>query len=209
MRKKSVCIFGAGGLGRSVLSLMRNLGREKEVLAFVEDDACFSDREVMGLPVSPLSGIDLRACEFLLAIGASGARAEVANRLGPSARYASCVHPSSFMLDEVQLGSDAIIFPQTYISRNVRIGAHAVIMTGTGIGHDVQIGDCFTTSGNVCVGGHARIGSRVYCGMSSAIRDGISVVDDVVVGMGAIVIRSIKRSGTYFGNPARRVSGKT
>jgi acetyltransferase-like isoleucine patch superfamily enzyme len=45
--------------------------------------------------------------------------------------------------------------------------------------------------------------------MSSAIRDGISVVDDVVVGMGAIVIRSIKRSGTYFGNPARRVSGKT
>lgn len=206
MMRKKVCIFGAGGLGRSVYSLMRMLGEHELLFAFVEDDDCFVSRTIMDIRVLPLSAIQLQDFEFLLAIGSPTARQAVANRLGSNVRYASCIHPSVICLEEVIIESGAIIFPSIYLSRNICIGHHAIIMPGTVIGHDVVIGDCFTASANVSIGGHARIGNQVFCGLSSCIKDKISLTDGVVVGMGAVVARTIENSGTYFGNPARRLT---
>lgn len=200
---KRICIIGAGGLGQSVLSLMVMMGRREEVVAFAEEDDFLIIRTLDGLPVVSLSVARDEGWSFILAIGSSAARDDVARRLGGGAEFDSCIHSSAVIMDKGKLGVGAIVFPLVYISRNSRIGRHSVIMPGAVIGHDVIIGDAFTASPNVSIGGFACIGNRVLCGLSACIRDRISVADDVTIGMGAVVVRDISRTGVYTGNPAR------
>lgn len=199
-------IVGAGGSGRSVLALLRHMGRDAAV--FYEEDAYFEARQqakVMGLPVRPLSEFAPDRHSLLLSLGSGADRLRLAASLPPETDYASVAHPQAFFLEPMTLPPGAIIYNMTHISRNVSLGPHALIMTGTLIGHDTVIGAGFTTSGHVCIGGGARLGEAVYCGMHSAVRDGVSLADGVLLGMGAIVTKSIHAPGSYVGNPARKL----
>ena len=48
------------------------------------------------------------------------------------------------------------------------------------------------------------IGNRVSIGSNATIMP-VNIVDDVVIGAGAVVTRDIRPAGTYAGNPARRL----
>jgi sugar O-acyltransferase (sialic acid O-acetyltransferase NeuD family) len=205
MNRAPVCIFGAGGLGRSVYALMAACRRADDVLAFAEDDEHFVARTVMGLEVRPLSDVLGKGYEFLVAVSRPVIRAEMMLRLGPEPRLAACVHPSAIFLDEARLGPGAIVFPNVYFSRNVDVGRGAVLMPGSIVGHDVVIGEGFVAAAQVNIAGRVRIGDRVSCGMSCCIRDGVRICDDAVIGMGAVVVRDVEFPGVYAGNPARRL----
>lgn len=195
-------IFGAGGCGRSLLALMRQLGRSEELLGFLESSDRFQARDVMGLPVLPLSDFDPEAHQLLLALGTGQERAACRKLLPPETVYATCVHPQAFFLELCEIPPGCIIYPQTYFSRNLQIGPHSLIMPGTVVGHDVTLGADFTTSAQVSIGGGAQIGDRVYCGLNVAIRDHIKICADALIGMGAVVTRSLTEPGCYIGNPA-------
>ena len=56
--------------------------------------------------------------------------------------------------------------------------------------------------GGAGVGGNVRIGSGVAMGTNAIIHPDKSVGDDAIVGIGGVVIRSVKPGVTVFGNPA-------
>ena len=43
----------------------------------------------------------------------------------------------------------------------------------------------------------------MFIGTGSLIRDGITIADDVIIGMGSVVTKDLTKSGIYFGNPAK------
>jgi acetyltransferase-like isoleucine patch superfamily enzyme len=53
-----------------------------------------------------------------------------------------------------------------------------------------------------------RIGNRVSIGSNATIMP-VSIADDVVIGAGAVVTKDITKAGSYAGNPARLLKGKT
>jgi acetyltransferase-like isoleucine patch superfamily enzyme len=53
--------------------------------------------------------------------------------------------------------------------------------------------------------GKAKIGNGCRIGTNSTILPEIEICDDVVIGAGAVVNRSITEPGTYVGVPAKRV----
>ena len=53
-----------------------------------------------------------------------------------------------------------------------------------------------------------KIGNKVIVGYRSLIMMGVKICDDVVVGAQSTVVKSIKKSGIYFGMPARLLSEK-
>lgn len=158
----------------------------------------------MGLPIQSLSSFDPEKHKLLLALGSSSERLALSQRLPGETRYARCVHPQAFFLEPYEVPAGCIIYPMTYFSRNLQLGPHSLFMTGTILGHDLEIGECFTSSAHVSIGGGARLGKAVFCGLQSAIRDGIEVTDHVMLGMGAMAVKSIKEPGVYIGNPARK-----
>lgn len=118
-----------------------------------------------------------------------------------------------------QIGDDCFIGPFVEIQKEVRIGARTRIQSHSFVCELVSIGeDCFVGHGVMFIndtfatGGPARgrkalwrstrIGNRVSIGSNATILP-VEICDDVVIGAGAVVTRSITQPGCYVGNPAR------
>ena len=118
-----------------------------------------------------------------------------------------------------QIGDECFIGPFVEIQKDVLIGARTRVQSHSFICELVSIGeDCFIGHGVMFIndtfatGGPARgrkelwrstrIGNRVSIGSNATILP-VEIGDDVVIGAGAVVTRSITKTGCYAGNPAR------
>lgn len=116
------------------------------------------------------------------------------------------------------LGDDVFIGPFVEVQKDVLIGHRTRVQSHSFICELVVIGeDCFVGHGVMFVndrfatGGPARgdktkwestcIGNRVSIGSNATIMP-VTICDDVVIGAGAVVTKSITQPGTYAGNPA-------
>lgn len=119
------------------------------------------------------------------------------------------------------LGDDVFVGPFVEIQKGVKIGARTRIQSHAFICELVTIGeDCFISHGAKFVnddfsrGGPARgdqalwrktgVGNRVSIGTNATIMP-VTICDDVVIGAGAVVTKSIVESGLYAGVPARKI----
>ena len=117
------------------------------------------------------------------------------------------------------IGEDTFIGPFTEIQRNVVIGKRCKVQSHSFICELVTIGnDCFVGHGVMFVndlfslGRPAQgdktlwkttlVGNNVSIGSNATILP-VSICDNVVIGAGAVVTKSISKPGVYAGNPAR------
>lgn len=118
-----------------------------------------------------------------------------------------------------RIGDGCFIGPFVEIQKDCRIGRRTKVQSHAFICEMVDIGDdCFISHGVMFVndlfqtGGPARgnralwkstkIGDRVSIGTNATILP-VEICDDVVVGAGSVVTKSIVKSGIYAGNPAQ------
>lgn len=206
-----LCIIGAGGFGREVLCLYTDICRhegkpyEGKVI-FAENDAHWQERSVMGIPVLRLSAVQNQSYIFIIAIGDPRKRAQVAASMPADTQWATLVHPSVIKSDWVIADEGSIICAGSVLTCNIALGKHTHINLNTTVGHDVIAGDYFTTAPGVAISGNCCFGDCVYIGSNASIREEIAVADDVIIGMGAVVVKNITEPGTYASNPARKIS---
>jgi acetyltransferase-like isoleucine patch superfamily enzyme len=129
------------------------------------------------------------------------------------------VEPSN--LFECALGDNVFVGPFVEIQRGVTIGARTRVQSHAFICELVTIGeDCFISHGAMFIndlferGAPARgdrslwratnIGHRVSIGTNATILP-VDICDDVVIGAGSVVTRSINEPGRYAGVPARKI----
>lgn len=122
-------------------------------------------------------------------------------------------------LYECTLGDQVFVGPFCEVQKGVAIGARTRIQSHSFVCELVRIGeDCFVGHGVMFVndrfasGGPARgdrskweattIGNRVSIGSNATIMP-VAICDDVVIGAGSVVTKSITKPGIYAGNPAR------
>ena len=120
-----------------------------------------------------------------------------------------------------KIGDNCFIGPFVEIQKNVSIGNNSKIQSHAFICELVNIGNyCFIGHGvmfindlfldGVPAGGdqtkwkHTTIGNNVSIGSNATILP-VTICDNVVIGAGAVVTKNINESGTYIGNPARRL----
>lgn len=199
---KPLAIYGAGGMGRETLFWIRDSGYEQVV--FVVDDEYFQDGEVSGREVLRRSEVKVEEFDWILAIGDGSARKKIVENLGPGARYASLIHPSSLVGETNEFGEGTIIRANAIITCDVKIGKHAYIASNVGVGHDTVIGDFVSISPRVVISGNCKIGDEVSIGVGALIREKIEIAPGTVVGMGAVVVKNLD-GGVYVGNPARKI----
>ena len=123
-------------------------------------------------------------------------------------------------LYKCELGNNSFIGPFVEIQSDSKIGDRTRIQSHSFICSLVTIGDdCFIGHGVVFIndlfsnGGPAggdttkykatNIGNNVSIGSNSTILP-VSICDNVVIGAGSVVTKSITSAGTYFGNPAKK-----
>ena len=104
--------------------------------------------------------------------------------------------------DDVEIGANVCIdrgaLQDTIIRKGVKIDnlVH--------VGHNAVIGEYTYLIAGTTIGGSTKIGKRCWIA-PSRILNKISIGDDVTVGYGANVLKSIPSGATYMGNPATEV----
>jgi sugar O-acyltransferase (sialic acid O-acetyltransferase NeuD family) len=209
MNKEPILIYGAGGLGKEVLSLIRAL-EHFEPVGFI-DDGLRDDTVIKGVRV--LGGLDaLNAfstpVNMVIAIGDPSAKSILMKMIDPSRVYFPVlVHPSAIIQDEasVSLGEGTIISAGCILTTDINIGNHVLVNLNTTVGHDVTIGSYSSVMTGVNIAGMVRIGDGVMIGSGANIINNISVGNFAKVGMGAVVIKDVESESTVVGVPAKKV----
>ena len=106
----------------------------------------------------------------------------------------------------ITLPARARIGPGLYIPHTgyIVVNSGAVIGSNCTLAQGVTIGH--RRGGRERMGGSPTIGDRVYVGPGAAIIGPMTVGDDSLIGVGAVVTRSVPARGVVAGNPARLLS---
>ncbi len=202
-------LFGTGGLAREVLQVAldaNEAGPRWNVLGFLDDDAEMHGRTVHDLPV--LGGaewaLEHPGTAVVVAIGGTSARRRIVRRLA-GARFATLVHPRSWLGRRVQVGEGSIVCAGTAITTDIVLGQHVILNLNCTVGHDSWLGDFVTAAPTVNISGNVIVGEGCDLGTGSTIIQGVEIGEWSVLGAGATVVRSLPKNVTAVGSPAKPI----
>tara|TARA_B110000503_G_scaffold108636_1_gene162492 strand:- start:1969 stop:2607 length:639 start_codon:yes stop_codon:yes gene_type:complete len=203
-------IIGSGGFAREVLQLARDIQNKKDAwfaeIYFVELDDFHTKQIVDEIIVLKLSDCDLDKMSFVIAIGDPVLKRRIFNELPRGIHFTSLISPLAFVASDVQYSQGLVVMPFSYLSCNVKLGQHIHINSHCTIGHDSSIGEFSTMACSVMIAGENSISSICYFGMNSSTRQGISICENVTVGLNAGVVKTIVEPGIYIGTPSKLMS---
>lgn len=121
---------------------------------------------------------------------------------GPKGEKIQFIHSGYVMIgDYVDIGPYTVIhrgtMEGTSIARDCKIGAL------NNIGHNCYLGKGTVLAAGVVLNGGVYTGKNCWFGSRSVVKHHVTITDNVVIGMGAVVTKDIKESGIYVGNPAK------
>lgn len=151
---------------------------------------------------SPLMGVYENEAAFI-AIGENTARERI-SKIG--CNFFNVCHPCSLQSAEVLTAIKGTFFGAfSYVGTNSKVGNFCIMNTFSVLEHDSSMGDFSHLCPGVVTGGRVRIGSRTTIGISTVIRDGITIGNNCIIGMASCVTKNVPDNQVWFGNPARFV----
>jgi sugar O-acyltransferase (sialic acid O-acetyltransferase NeuD family) len=186
-------LIGFGGHAREVMCQMG-----KELVCFVDDEYVVNGTK-------PLSELDPKKYKVMIAIANPEIRKQILSKLPKRTKFFSWIHPTSLVLNDVEIGEGSFIGAYSIVTTNIKIGKHCILNRMNHIGHDCIIGDFFSAMPGAIVSGNVNIEDSVYIGSNSTIRENLTIHKNTTIGMSASVIKNITESGIYVGVPSKKI----
>jgi sugar O-acyltransferase (sialic acid O-acetyltransferase NeuD family) len=211
--KKRLVIFGAGGFGREVLQLVRDINEVAPAWDcegfLVDSKYAGGGTTVQGLPIlGDLVWLSQNPdAQVVIAVGSPAAKRHIASRIRKTCEnaFATLVHPRAWVGQHVEIGEGSILCAGALITTDIRIGRHVHVNIGATIGHDAVLGDFVTLNPSVNVSGNVKLEEGVEVGTSSVLIPGSVVGCWSIIGAGSIVTKSLPRDVTAVGAPAKAI----
>jgi sugar O-acyltransferase (sialic acid O-acetyltransferase NeuD family) len=214
MQQTLYAVYGASGYGREVMPVARQQlaqgGASAAHLVFVDDRP---DVPVLNgqrvLTYAQFLAEEATTRYAVLAIGSGAVREKLALRCAADGVQPWSVAAANVVqMDEVVVGEGAVLSPFVTLTSNIRIGRHFHANIYSYVAHDCVIGDFVTFAPGVQCNGNVTIEDHAYIGTGAVLRQGKSgeplvIGRGAVVGMGAVVTKSVAPGATVVGNPAR------
>lgn len=212
---KDIAIFGAGGLGREVACLIRDINEA------CYDEDCrynfigfFDDNVAKGTQISSF-GVVLGNTEDInnwpkdldvsIAIGNPTALKLVSGQItNPLVSFPNLIHPSVYYgaQETISFGKGNIVQGGCAFTCDIKIGNFNVFNGSVVLGHDCEIGN-YNVIMPSRISGTVRIGECNLIGVGSIVLQQLRVGNDVKLGAGSVLMTHPKDNSTYIGNPAR------
>jgi len=106
------------------------------------------------------------------------------------------------------IGENCFILEDNTLQPFTTIGNNVVLWSGNHIGHHSVIEDSVFFTSHVVMSGHCHIGKGAFVGVNACIRDGVTVGESCIIGMGSVVTKNTDSNSTYIGSPAKKLIQK-
>jgi sugar O-acyltransferase (sialic acid O-acetyltransferase NeuD family) len=176
-------IFGTGGNASAIYSLMLDL--RIKISGFIVDESL--DRQFQNLPViSTQSVIDEgKRISCVVSVGENYSREVVVRKLEKELKdrvnFPNLVHETAYVSSLATLGKGVVIFPGARVGSNSKIENFVHLNTNSSVDHDSIIAEFSSLAPAAVTGGNVQVGKRTAVLLNSAISNGVSIGDDVVL----------------------------
>lgn len=210
--RKEIILIGGGGHCRSCIDVIETEGKFN--IAGIIDIKENLHRKVFQYEViatdDDLADIIRDYKYFFVTIGhikSVERRVEIYNYLKKSdVIIPTIISPIAHVSKHASIDEGTIIMHNVIVNSSARIGKNCIINSGAIIEHDAVIGDHCHISTGAIVNGGCIIMDEVFIGSRSVLFNNISVTEGTIIGAGSVIMKTIKDSGIYAGNPARKFS---
>lgn len=205
-------IIGAGGFGREVLGLVRDIQRVHpdtlDFLGFVDDGDVSED--LMARCGARFLGTTKMLRElpggthYVVAIGTGSVRRTLSAKADEAGLTPhTLIHPSVSVGVDVSIGEGTVICAGARISSNLRLGRHVNVNPNCAIGHDSTLADFVTVYPLCSVSGYVTLGETATIGATSVINPSVTVGAGAYIGSGASVTSDVPDFALAAGVPAK------
>lgn len=206
---KDLYIIGAGGQGRELLWIVREINARTptyNVRGFLDDDPKRRGEVLCDVPVlGPISILETTpGASAALAIGIPRVKKVILAKIGHyNVEWPTFVAPGVVRSDYVTIGRGAMVCAGSILTTQVTIGEFALVNVGCTVSHDASVGRGSSLAPGVHLTGHVRVGEYTDVGTGTSVIPGVHIGDNCVVGAGAVIIRPVPDGVTVVGNPGR------
>jgi len=201
-------IWGAGGHGKVVLDVAREMGYDD--ILFLDDRATSGGSLQSCEVLSPGNTRVLnRDASFVIAMGSNVERARcfgVAQERGW--RPATLIHPSAIVSRSAVIGPGTVVMPRVVVNACTVIGRNCILNTAAVVEHDCVLEDHVHIAPTAALAGNVQLGSFAQVNLAAAVLPGVRIGSGSIVGAGAVVNRSVADHCTVVGVPAKPLQTK-
>ena len=218
MGKIVIGLYGAGGFGKEVMSLLPTIlptlfpqtPSNDIKVCFIDDDRALKqvmEHEVLSL--DEFAGLKLSELYYSITIADPISRKLVALKMqnNNNIQALTLVFNNAIILSNSQIGIGSIVMPGAIISTCVSIGMFTQINFNGYVAHDCRIDNFVTISPSVTCCGNTDIKEGAFIGAGSIIKQGTNsrpryIGINSILGMGSNLLNDLPDNKTYAGNPA-------
>jgi sugar O-acyltransferase (sialic acid O-acetyltransferase NeuD family) len=210
-----LAIFGAGSLGKEVLSLAKQINatqcRWKQIVLVADYRTATTAQD---LPLMNIDEVEKQfgtaQAKFVIGVGEPSARQLLYQRVTERGfSLETLIHPTAHIGEGSVLEPGTIVNYGCFVSCQVEIGQNVLLQPLACVGHGTQVGAHSVLSTYSSLAGSCRIGERVFIGMNTPVREEITIGADTIISMGAVVMNDIPEGVVAMGNPARAMRKNT
>jgi sugar O-acyltransferase (sialic acid O-acetyltransferase NeuD family) len=209
---RDLVIYGAGGLGREVLELVRATDPQWSLWNFLGfiDDSLRAGTMVSEYPV--LGGLDwltsrVTPTAVVMGLASPSAKAHLYAKLqeNPHIVFPTFVHPLAHVEPSASLAPGTVASPFCFVAVGASLGICLFLNVASQVGHDSILGDFCSLMPSVNISGNVTMGARTLVGAGAKILQGLSIGSDAVIGIGSVVLKDVPDRCTVIGYPAKIV----
>ncbi|MCP4459986.1 MAG: acetyltransferase [Cytophagales bacterium] len=205
---KPIIIFGAKGIASAALEIFQS--NNITVYGFLDDDTSTHGTEINDIPVLGDSEdhgylkLIGQKCEAFVATDENKLRKEVVKYIMDKRKVmpTNAIHGHATISSSASIGHGNFINAGAILSADVEVGHHSIIHSGAILESGVKVADFVQVGAGTIINSGVTVEEGAFIGSGANIVGGVTIGKGARIGAGSVVIQTVKKSETVFGNPA-------
>jgi len=207
--KPRLFIIGTGGHAAVVIDAVHKQGKY-QIAGLIDDfkkvgtiaHGYIVDYSINELADNAAKGIADDVFLFI-AVGDNYSRKQIKRKLPAELKYATIIHPSASVSDNVTIGVGTFIASNATVNSGASIYYHCIVNTGAIVEHDSIVNPFASLAPSVTLGGRCVIGKASAIGIGATVSNGVYIGQRSVIGAGSVVLKAIPDDVVAFGSPCK------